>query len=184
MSKSILRRVVNRLCHTLARALPGSRSIRPLLHRARGVKLGKEVFIGDDVYLDNEYPECIEIQDRAQISIRSIIIAHTRGPGKVIIERDAFVGPNCVLICGAGKTLRIGQGAVIGAGCVVTRSIPLRLYVASPSIRAVARVKVPLSTARTMAEFWAGLTPLDPPSGPASRKAGPSEEQKPLPAVS
>src|SRR5580704_1064032 len=63
MAKSFLRRVSNRILQFAARVAPGSQSFRPLLHRLRGVSIGKNVFIGDDVYLENEYPECVEIQD-------------------------------------------------------------------------------------------------------------------------
>lgn len=157
MKKSILRRATNRVLHLMARFCPGATTLRPALHRVRGVKVGQGVFIGDDVYLDNEWPECIEIQDRAQISLRSIVIAHTRGPGRVIIEKEAFVGPNCVLVTGADRVLRIGAGAVVGAGSVITRSLPPRLYVAPPAVEALAKVGVPLPRAETMREFWAGL---------------------------
>lgn len=161
MNKFILRRALNRVFHLLARNCPGSTTLRPLLHRWRGIQVGREVFIGDGVYLDNEYPECIEIQDHVQISIRAIVIAHTRGPGRVIIEKASFVGPNCVVVCGAGRTLRIGEGAVIGAGSVITKSVPPRLYMACPAPQPMARVRMPLPLAETMDEFWAGLTSLD-----------------------
>lgn len=172
MNKSILRRTANRALHLVARFCPGATTLRPLLHRWRGLKIGQEVFIGDGVYLDNEFPECIEIQDRVQISIRSIVIAHTRGPGRVIIEKEAFVGPNCVLVAGAGRTLRIGTGAVVGAGSVITKSVPPHLYVAPPAVEILARVRVPLPCAKTMQEFWAGLDTLKrrpPDSSPAHR---------------
>src|SRR5262245_46142038 len=80
MTKSFLRRVWNRLLHQLARLLPGATSFRPSLHRLRGVKIHGKVFIGDDVYLENEYPECVEIHDGVQIGLRTTIISHTRGP--------------------------------------------------------------------------------------------------------
>lgn len=144
-----------------ARFSPGSTTLRPLLHRLRGVKIGRSVFIGDDVYLDNEYPESIEIQDGVQISIRAVIVAHTRGPGRVIIEKEAFVGPHAVIACSAGRLVKIGQGAVIGPGCVVTKSVPARLYFAPPAIKPVARVEVPLTTAESIESFQAGLLPLD-----------------------
>lgn len=172
MSKSTLRRATNRVLHLMARFCPGSTSLRPLLHRWRGIKVGREVFIGDEVYLDNEWPEFIEIQDKVQISMRSIVIAHTRGPGQVIIEKEAFVGPNCVLVAGAGRVLRIGTGAVIGAGSVITRSVPPRLYVAPPAAEVLARVKVPLPRAETMEEFWAGLESLE------RRTPGPSTSNR------
>jgi len=126
----------------------------------RGVKIGKGVFIGEDVYLDNEYPEGIEIQDSVQISIRTIIIAHTRGPGKVILEKEAFVGPSCVIAGGAGRVIKIGAGAVIGAGTIITKSVPPKIYVAPAPTQFLARVNVPLTTAKTMESFRAGLQPL------------------------
>lgn len=155
-----MRGTLNRLLHRLARISPGSTTVRPRIHRWRGVRVGAGVFIGDDVYIENEHPDCVEIQDNVQISIRAIIIAHTRGPGRVIIERDAFVGPNCVIVSGAGRTLRIGRGAVVGAGSVITKSVPAGLYVSPPPVQAVARVSVPLPVAKSMREFLAGLTPI------------------------
>lgn len=163
MSKFILRRVFNRVFHAIARVVPGSTNVRPTLHRWRGVQIGNRVFIGDDVYIDNEYPECVEIQEGVQISLRTSIIAHTRGSGRVIIEKHAFVGPHCVLVCGAGKTLRIGAGAVVGAGCVITRSIPPGLFVSLEAPKPIARARIPLPVATSMEEFWAGLTPLTRP---------------------
>lgn len=159
--KPLLRRMSNRILHLLARFSPGSTTFRPLMHRARGVKIGEGVFIGDDVYIDNEYPEAIEIQDRVQISIRAIIIAHTRGPGRLIIGKEAFIGPNSVLFCGADRVLKIGEGAVIGAGSVITRSVPPKLYVAPAAPQALARVRIPLPVAATMEEFWSGLEMID-----------------------
>ena len=47
----------------MARFLPGSTSLRPFLHKLRGVRIQGDVFIGDDVYIENEYPECIEIHN-------------------------------------------------------------------------------------------------------------------------
>src|SRR5438874_4376318 len=98
MKKGTLRRVINRFLHFRARILPGATGFRPLLHRLRGVKVGADVFIGDEVYLESEYPEAVEIQSGVQISVRAILLAHTRGPGQIIIERDAYIGPNAIII--------------------------------------------------------------------------------------
>ena len=59
---SYMRGASNRVLHLIARNVPGC-GFRRFLHRCRGMKVGAEVFIGDDVYLENEYPERIEIQD-------------------------------------------------------------------------------------------------------------------------
>jgi serine acetyltransferase len=166
---SIVRRFSNRVFHLLARQLPGASSFRVGLHRWRGVKVGANVFIGDDVYLENEYPERIEIQDGAQISIRVIVLAHTRGPGWVVIEKDAYVGPNVVIATSAGKTLRIGEGAVVGAGTVVTKDVPARTFIPPPPADPVARVTVPLAKAERVEDFIRGLIPLRGRSGSPPR---------------
>jgi acetyltransferase-like isoleucine patch superfamily enzyme len=130
------------------------------LHRLRGVKIGKNVFIGDEVYLENEYPEAVEIQDGVQISVRAIIIAHTRGSGNVIIEKDAFIGPNTVIVTSGSRPLRIGEGAVIGAGVVVTNDVAPHMFVANDSSRVIAKALVPLTKAEKMEDFIRGLEPI------------------------
>jgi len=161
MNTSLLRRASNRALHLLARFSPGCTSLRPFLHRLRGVKIGKDVFIGDDVYLENEHPSAVEIQDGVHISLRAIILAHTRGAGKLVIEKDAFVGPNAVIATSGNRTLRIGEGAVIGAGVVIGKDVPARGFVPSPAASPVASAMVPLTRAETMEAFLLGLVPLD-----------------------
>lgn len=155
-----MRRIFNRMLHLLARSLPGAKTIRPLLHRLRGVKIGQNVFIGDEVYLENEHPSAVEIQSGVQISVRVVILAHTRGSGGVVIERDAFIGPNTVIAGSGERLLRIGEGAVIGAGLVITKSVPARVFVANEAARAVATVGIPLTQAKTMGEFVRNLSPI------------------------
>ena len=133
-----------------------------MLHRARGVKIGRGVFIGDDVYLDNEYPESIELHDGVQVSIRAVIVAHTRGPGKVIVEKEAFIGPHVVIACSAGRVLRIGEGAVVSAGCIITKNVAPRSVLSPAPARVTAHAAIPLPRATTMQEFWSGLTPVQP----------------------
>jgi len=148
------------MLHLLARFGPGSTSFRPFLHRLRGVEVGKNVFIGDDVYLDNEHPEGIEIQDGVQISIRATILAHTRGAGKIIFERDSYIGPHAVIVTSGGKMLRIGEGAVIGAGCVITRDVKPHTFISGEFGKPVAEARVPLTKAARMEDFIRGLAPL------------------------
>jgi acetyltransferase-like isoleucine patch superfamily enzyme len=145
-----------------------------MLHRARGVKVGRGVFIGDDVYLDGEYPELIEIQDGAAISMRSTIVAHNKGPGSVVIEREAFIGPHVIVLSSDGKELRIGEGAVVGAGCVISRNVAPRALVMPAPTQVVGVASVSLATCATIEEFWSGLRPpaKQPPSS-ASADASP-----------
>lgn len=106
-------------------------SIRVKLHRMRGIKIGKEVYIGYDVIFDRIHPECITIEDYAEIGDRSIISAHQRGTKPLIdkyprtvkpvrIEKGVWMAPGCIVIQG----VTIGENAVIGTGSVVLWDIP------------------------------------------------------------
>ena len=154
-----LRKCLNWPLHLLARFVPGS-NLRVLLHRWRGVQIGSNVFIGDEVYLENNHPECIQIGDNVQIGIRTIIMAHLRGPGRVIIEDDVYIGPNCVIAAAHARTIRIGTGAVIGALSAITTDVPPRALIRSGSPEQVATVRQPLATAGSYQEFLRGLAPL------------------------
>ncbi len=146
----------------MARSLPGATSLRPFLHRLRGVKIYGKVFIGDDVYLENEYPECVEIHDGAVIALRSTIVAHTRGTGKIIIEKNAVIGTGSTIICASGQSLIIGEASVISAGSVVQSNIPPYTLCAGPRIKAVATITVPLTLQTNYQDFSRGLKPLRP----------------------
>jgi serine acetyltransferase len=162
MAKPLLSRLLNRILHSVARHGPGATSFRPMLHRMRGAKIGARVFIGDEVYLENEYPECIEIGDEVQISVRAIFLAHTRGPGRIVIEDGAYIGPNVVVACSGDRELRIGAGSVVSAGCIVTRDVPPGVLIGTEPARPVAKVTLALSRANTFQEFVRGLAPLRP----------------------
>jgi acetyltransferase-like isoleucine patch superfamily enzyme len=160
VAKGILRKLCGRVLHLMARFAPGATGLRPFLHRLRGVQIGKNVFIGDEVYLENQYPERVEIHDGVQISIRATILAHTRGPGRVILERDAYIGPHALLVTSEGKVLRIGEGAVVGAGCVITKDVESHTFVMGEFGKAIAEVRLPLSRADRLEDFIKGLAPL------------------------
>jgi acetyltransferase-like isoleucine patch superfamily enzyme len=159
----MFRNLLNRFLHRLAYALPGGKRLRPWLHRIRGVHVGKNVWISQFVHIDELYPEAVSIGDNSTIGLRSSIFAHLYfGPriknkfGKVIIEKDVFIGPHCVIL----PNVRIGEGAVIKAGTVVTRNVPPFTFWGLPTPVALARVTVPLTSQHTYAEFVKGLRPI------------------------
>jgi acetyltransferase-like isoleucine patch superfamily enzyme len=144
----------------LARFAPGATSLRPFLHKLRGVQITGRVFIGDDVYVENEYPECIELHDGAQICLRSILIAHTRGSGRIVVGKDVFVGANCVLTASPGATLTVGEGSVIATSSVITSDVPAHTLFGNEKAKPLARVTVPLTMETPYDRFLAGLRPL------------------------
>ncbi len=132
----------NEILHKLARnsvilmpAPLNSRFIRPRLHRCRGVKVGANVFIGLEVMFDSVYPEKIQIGDGCIIANRVQLLTHNRdmtnyGPDKrlkdagyivkdIIIEDNVVLGIDSIVLAG----VRIGNGAVIAAGSLVTRDV-------------------------------------------------------------
>ncbi len=147
----------------MARIAPGGFTVRPFLHRLRGVVIHDRVFIGDDAYLENEYPENVEIHADATISIRVLILAHTLGRGKVIIEKAAFIGPGAMILCRSSNLLRIGEGAVVAAGSIVSRSVPPRTLCSGPRGELIAEVTVPLTPYINYNKFVFGLRPLKKP---------------------
>ena len=162
-----LRMIANWALHLLARNLPGSinlrPTLRPFLHRLRGVKIYGYVFIGDDVYIDEDFPEAIEIHDGAVIAPRCTIIGHTKGPGRVIIEKQAAIGAACVIVCASGQTLTIGEGAVISAGSTVSHDIPPHTLCGAPRIQAFGTITVPFTLDTAYEDFKRGVRPLRPP---------------------
>jgi len=160
MEKTLFTRIINRVLHTMARNLPGSMTVRPFLHRLRGVKIHKNVFIGDDVYIENEYPEVIEIHENAAITLRTMLMAHQTGTGKLIIGKDVYIGIGCVITCPPNHTLSIGEGSVIAAHSVISKSIPPFSFVASPEAKRIAKVTVPFIKGVTYDDFIAGLVPI------------------------
>lgn len=116
-----------RLLHKLAMLAPGGGTIRPWLIRLCGTNVGKGVWVGQLVYIDDLHPANLSIGDNSTIGIRTSIFTHfywgprrPEGGGRVIIEKDVFIGPHCVIL----PNVRIGEGAVIKAGTVVSRNVP------------------------------------------------------------
>jgi acetyltransferase-like isoleucine patch superfamily enzyme len=161
VEKSLLRRILNRLLHVCARFLPGCVTLRPFLHKLRGVSIRGHVFIGDEVYIENEYPECIEIDDGTQITLRTTIMAHFRGTGRVLIRKDVWIGPHSLIAASSpGQVLTIGEGAVLAAGCVVTEDVPAHTMMAGVPARPIALVRVPMKLNTRYEDFKNGLAPI------------------------
>ena len=163
-------RIVSSALNRLALVLPGGRSVRPRLQRWRGVSMGKNVWLGQFVYIDDLHPGDLSIGDNCTIGIRCTILTHfywgprrTASNGRVVIERDVFIGPHCVIL----PNVHIGEGAVIKAGTVVSKNVPARTFWGAPSGEALATVTVPLTREHGYSKFLSGVRALP------GRKSGP-----------
>jgi serine acetyltransferase len=156
MKESSLRGLWNRVLQQLARAVPGAESLRVALHRARGIKIGKGVWIGYDVVLDTSRPFAITLEDGCVLSLRVTVLAHFREVQGVTIGRNAFIGAGALILPG----VVIGEGAVVAAGSVVNRSVaPFTMVQGNPAVP-VAQCGIPLGSAKTVKEFTRSLRPL------------------------
>lgn len=165
--------VLSRILHKIAMIIPGGSTVRPRLHRLRGVKVGERVWISQYVYLDEIHPEAISIGNNSSIGLRTSIIAHLYwGPrkspehaGPVCIGNDVFIGPHCVVL----PNVTIGDGAVIPAGTVVSQNVPEGTVWGTAKAGPLATATVPLTHDTSYEAFSHGLRPFQP-QRPAGNK--------------
>lgn len=153
-------RIIGSLLNRLAFICPGGTRVRPRLQRWRGVDIGRNVWIGLYVYIDDLHPTALSIGDNSTIGIRTSILTHfywgarrSSSNGRVVIEKDVFIGPHCVIL----PNVRIGEGSVIKAGTVVTRSVPPHTFWGSPSGEPLGTLTVPLTAEHGYAAFLQGM---------------------------
>lgn len=153
--------LIKRLLQVVALFVP-SNKVRVAIHRLRGVTLGKDVFIMQGTIIETAQPKFIRIGNGVQIGINCVIMGHFHGQGKsgsipkkynVEIDDDVFIGHGVIILPG----VKIGKGAVITAGTVVSRSIPPLTMVQGNPAKAVAKCGVPLSRSTPYEEFVKNL---------------------------
>ena len=112
------------------------RKIRAMLWRWMGAKIGKNVFIGYEVWMDYNNAKLIEVGEGAHITNRCLLLCHQRNlnnyyigddstklpykKGKIIIEKNVMIGMGTIVMPG----VTIGEGSIIGAGSIVSKDIP------------------------------------------------------------
>jgi len=110
------------------------------------IKLGDEVFIGCGVVLDildslslgNHVlvaPGCFITNHQHRRHAHARIAAQGCESAPVVIEDDVWLGANAVVLPG----IRIGRGAIIGAGAVVTHDVETMAIVAGVPARPIGR---------------------------------------------
>lgn len=124
-----MKRLKQRFFIWLSNTLPLRGNQRWKLVRLGGVNIKGPCFIYDNVYFDSVAPHMITIGNKVTLTQGVTILTHFLDVGqkgrvyrmqKVTIEDNAFIGCN-VIIC---NSVTIGEGAVVGAGSIVTKDIP------------------------------------------------------------
>ena len=138
-----LRFVPGKILQTFALFSPTVK-LTVMLHRLRGVHIGKHVYIGQNVQMDSLYPGEITIEDYVSIGLGSMVFAHSTPAysieikqkyyptriAPVTIKRDAWIAPGAIILAG----VTIGENAVVGAGSVVTKDVePYTVVAGNPA---------------------------------------------------
>lgn len=103
------------------------------LHKMRGVKMGKDVFIDPTAIVETAFPENITIGNDVRITAGCVIMTHIKAPHylretglvpvvlkPVVLEDHCFIGVNSVIMPG----VTVGKASVVTSGSVVVTNVP------------------------------------------------------------
>lgn len=112
------------------------RMLRPMYLRMMGAKVGKGVFIGDHVVIDQNRASLITIEDHVHIAGGARLLCHKRDlsvyfrgddyaklpyrTDKIHLKKGSAIGTNSLVMLG----VTVGEGAIVGACSLVTHDIP------------------------------------------------------------
>lgn len=112
------------------------RKLRPWVLRCIGCHVGKDVFVGDNVRIDSGHADLIFIDDHAHIAGGTRLLCHQRDLRNYCVGDDyaklgyilkpihlckgSLVGMESFVMPG----VTVGEGAIVGAGSLVTKDIP------------------------------------------------------------
>jgi len=85
-----------------------------------GVEIEDHVFVGHGVtFINDRYPSAVNAEGGLQTAADWTVVP-------TIVRKGASIGSGSTILCG----IEIGEGAIVGAGSVVTKSVPPRTIVA------------------------------------------------------
>lgn len=112
------------------------RTIRPILWRWMGANIGKNCYIGYEVYIDLNNAHLITVEDNVHIDERCHLLCHKRDltdyrygddysklcykEAPIHICKGSSIGTQSFIMPG----VTIGEGAIVGAGSLVTKDVP------------------------------------------------------------
>lgn len=109
---------------------------RPALMRKIGCKVGKGCFIGDHIHLDLGHADMITLEDGVSIAGGTRLLCHQRDfcdycvgddynklgyiVKPIVLKKGCLIGMESFVLPG----VTVGEGAIVGAGSLVTKDIP------------------------------------------------------------
>ena len=127
--------VGKRWLHVVARYAPLPPAARVALHRRRGVEVGRRVFIGTEVFIDDAVPSSVTLEDDVTVIAQATILGHTYYPRhfhrllgdeatreglRTTVRRGAYLGLRSTILAG----VTVGEYAIVAAGAVVVDDVP------------------------------------------------------------
>lgn len=135
-----LRRITNAFLYKVVLRFPYSKTRIKAL-RQLGHSIGKDVYFPSDLTITQNFvnqPYHLFLGDRVSIAPKCIFIlmSHPNSSnirnlapqhgGDIVIEEDAWIGAGAIIL----PNIHIGEGAIVGAGSVVTKDVPAHAIVA------------------------------------------------------
>lgn len=112
------------------------RMLRPWLMRRMGCHVGKGCFIGDNVRIDTGHADLITLEDGVSVAGGSRLLCHQRDFSDycvgddymklgyilkpIVLKKGCLIGMESFVMPG----VTIGEGAIVGAGSLVSKDIP------------------------------------------------------------
>lgn len=115
----------------------------------KGLKIGKECFVGRGVFFD--LTERIVLEDKVTLAPGVMILTHLnvgykdhplikyfpKASSGVIIKKGSFIGAGAIILAGAS----IGEESFIGAGALVRKQIPSKALAAGIPAKVIRAIK-------------------------------------------
>lgn len=115
----------------------------------KGLNIGEHCFLGSEVMLD--LADEIRMEDHVTISSRTVVLTHMNVgfrdhplqkhyppySKRTVFRGGCFIGAGCIIMPG----VEVGEHSVVGAGSVVTKSVPPRSVVAGIPAKVVKKIK-------------------------------------------
>lgn len=112
------------------------RKLRPYFLKCLGAKVGRGVFVGDHVYIDLNHANMILVEDHVHIASGCRLLCHQRDLrdyrvgddyaklgyrlGEIHLCKGCLIGMESFVMPG----VTVGEGAIVGAGSLVTKDVP------------------------------------------------------------
>ncbi len=112
------------------------RKLRPYLMRKIGCHVGKDCFIGDNVKIDTGHADMITLEDGVSVAGGTRLLCHQRDFSNyyvgsdynalgysvkpIVLKKGCLIGMESFVLPG----VTVGEGAIVGAGSLVTKDIP------------------------------------------------------------